>query len=431
MSGGLGVSSNMHILVVGAGFAGLGAARRLAQDPEVEVTLVDQRNHHLFQALLYQVATAGLSAGEIASPVRSLFRNHSRVKVLMAELTGLDARQRLARFDHGRLEVKYDALVLCLGAVTSYFGHPEWEAHAPGLKSLEEALALRHRFLDGLERAEKCSNPEQRKPWMTVGIIGGGPTGVELAGAFAELCRQVLARDYRNINTEQARVVLVEGGPRVLAAFPEALSRAAERDLQALGVEVWLQERVQDIGPGYLRTQNRQLQAHTLVWSAGIRPHPLAQQLDLPLTSQGRLLVNPGLQVEGHPDIFCAGDLAGACDEAGLALPAMAPVAIQAGPWAADNALRQLRGQSLRPFRYQDSGLMATVGRSRGVAVLGQRQLTGWKGWLTWLWHHLLRIVDRQNRALVLSRWIWAYFTWKWGVRLIQGSADQEVRPEP
>lgn len=409
----------MHVIVVGAGFAGLGAARRLADEPGIQLTLVDQRNHHLFQALLYQVATAGLSPGEIASPVRSLFRDKPNVRVMMAELTGLDRDQRKVLFDGGSTVLEYDALILCLGAVTSYFGHPEWAEHAPGLKSLEEALALRHHFLAGLEQAEKCPDDPRRRHWTTVAVIGGGPTGVELAGAFAELCRQVLRSDYRAVHTEQVRVVLVEGGPRVLAAFPEPLSRAAEADLRSLGVEVWLQERVEHIGSGLLKTSSRQLEAHTIVWAAGIQPHPLAAQLGLPQGPGGRVQVNPYLQVEGHPEIFCAGDLAGAVDEKGQLLAAMAPVAIQAGPLAAENALAFLKQRTQRPFHYRDSGMMATVGRRRGVAVMGGRLSTGSQGWLTWLWHHLLRIVDRQNQALVLSRWVWSYFTWKWGVRLI------------
>ena len=415
----------MRILVVGAGFGGLGAARWLAKQPGVQVTLVDKRNHHLFQALLYQVASAGLNPSEIASPVRGLFRKHSNVRVIMAELTGLDPGRKIAYLDEGSLEIPYDALILSLGGDTNYFGHPEWAKHAPGLKSIEQALWLRGHVLEAFERAEKCRDEAERRKLMTMVVIGAGPTGVELSGAFAELRRHVLRWDFREIHPEQARVILVEGGPRVLAAFPPDLSQAAQRDLESLGVEVRVSERVQEIGEGYLVTDQGRIEAHTMVWAAGVSGHPLASSLGLPTVAGGRVPVQANLSVAGVDGVFCLGDMCFFPDAAGKPLPGMAPVAMQQGPIAAANALAYLQGRDARPFVFADPGIMATVGRTKGVAVLNGRHYSGSRGWLTWLWHHLLRIVDYQNRALVSLRWGWAYVSWKWGVRLIHRGAGE------
>lgn len=419
----------MKILVVGAGFGGLGAARRLARHPEVQVTLVDKRNHHLFQALLYQVASAGLNPSEIASPVRSIFRKCPNVRVIMAELRGLDPVRKIANLDGG-LELAYDALILSLGGETSYFGHPEWSQFAPGLKSIEEALWLRGHVLEAFERAEKSRDESERRRLMTIAVIGAGPTGVELSGAFAELRRHVLRWDFREIRPDQARILLIEGGPRVLAAFPHDLSAAAQRDLESLGVEVRTGERVQEIGSGYLVTDRGRVEAHTMVWAAGVGGHPLAASLGLPTVAGGRVPVRPDLSVEGLDGVYCLGDMCWFPGEDGKPLPGMAPVAMQQGPVAAANALAYLKGEPTRPFRYEDPGIMATVGRTKGVAVLGRRHISGTAGWFTWLWHHLLRIVDFQNRALVSFRWGWAYLSWKWGVRLIHGGAGESQKPK-
>lgn len=420
----------MRILVVGAGFGGLGAARRLAKQPDVQVTLVDKRNHHLFQALLYQVASAGLNPSEIASPIRGLFRKHSNVRVIMAELTGLDSGRKIAYLDGGALEIAYDAVILSLGGETNYFGHPEWAQYAPGLKSIEQALWLRGHVLEAFERAEKCGDEAERRKLMTVVVIGAGPTGVELSGAFAELRRHVLRWDFREIHPEQARVILVEGGTRVLAAFPPDLSQAAQRDLESLGVEVRVSERVQEIGEGYLITDQGRIEAHTMVWAAGVGGHPLASTLGLPTVAGGRVPVEPDLSVTGVEGVFCLGDMCFFPDQTGNPLPGMAPVAMQQGPVAAANALAYAQGRARRAFVYSDPGIMATVGRTKGVAVLNGRHYSGSRGWATWLWHHLLRIVDYQNRALVLLRWGWAYVSWKWGVRLIHRGAGETAIKE-
>lgn len=403
-------------LVVGAGFAGLAAARALASDPHVHVTLVDRRNHHLFQALLYQVASAGLNASEIATPVRSIFRDLPNVRVLMAELSGLDLENREAHFDDNSLRLSYDVLVLALGGQTHFFGHPEWREHVYTLKSLEDALAIRRRVLLGFEKAEKETDPGY---WTTVTVVGGGPTGVELSGAFAELRRHVLHREFRNLDPGRARIVLIESGPRLLSAFPAVLGERARQDLEALGVEVWLNQPVVEVKQNVVRTSQSTILTNTVVWAAGVCGTEVAARLGLPLGPQGRIPVSADLSVAGHPEIFCLGDMSYALDGTGQPYGCLAPVAIQQGQRGGCNALARLRGENTLPFAYEDPGLMATVGRRRGLAVYKGKLRTGAAGWLTWLYHHLLRIVDFENRVLVTIRWGWAYFAWRWGARLI------------
>jgi NADH dehydrogenase len=416
-----------RVLVVGAGFAGLAAVRAIPDTPEFEVTIVDKRNHHLFQALLYQVATAGLNASEIASPVRAIFRNRKNVRVLMAELSGLDQHEQTAIFDDDELHLPYDSLVLAVGGQTSYYGHDHWREHSFGLKSIEEALAIRKHVLLAFERAEKITDPELRKHLTTVVVIGGGPTGVELSGAFAELRSHVLRWDFRSLDPTQARIVLLEGGPRVLGAFPPELSEAAAEDLQRLGVEVRLNERVSDIQAGKVLTTQQTIEAHTVIWAGGVVGHPVARSIGLEVNKAGRVPVQPTLQLDGGP-VFCLGDMA-EFTECGEPLPAMAPVAMQQGKHCGENVVRRARGESVLPFRYSDPGIMATVGRTRGVAALDGRLYKGSQGWLMWLWHHLLRIVDFQNRVLVTARWAWAYLGWKWGVRLVYDESERPNEP--
>lgn len=405
-------------MVIGAGFAGLAVVRVLPTSSDWQITLVDRRNHHLFQALLYQVASAGLNPSEIASPVRAIFRDRANVRVLMGEMTGHDAEARQVVLDDGEVRLDYDYLVLAVGGQTSFFGHPEWSEHAYGLKSIEEALAIRKRVLLAFESAEKSSDPELRRRLMTIAVVGGGPTGVELSGAFAELRSHVLRWDFRSIDPQDARIVLIEGGDRLISFFPEDLCRAAQRDLEALGVEVWLGERVTSIGPGGLTTTNRALEAHTVVWAGGIEGVPLARKLGYATNARGQILTGPDLRVAER--VFCLGDMASLDG-----LPAMAPVAMQQGRHAGQNLVRLAAGQATEPFVYHDEGIMATVGRTRGVALLGGRHYTGTRGWATWLYHHLLRIVDFQNRVLVTARWAWAYVAWKWGVRLVYGPDEK------
>lgn len=414
-----------NIVVVGAGFGGLAAVRALPDDPELAITVVDRRNHHLFQALLYQVASAGLNPSEIASPVRAIFRNRKNVRVVLGEMTGLDRDRREVVLGSGQ-RLPYEYVVLALGGRTSFFGHDEWADHCLTLKSIEEALALRRRVLMAFETAENCADEAERRRLMTIAVVGGGPTGVELAGAFAELRSHVLRWDFRAIDPSQARIVLVEGGPRLLSVFPEDLSEAARQDLAALGVEVRLGERVLDIGPRGLRTQAGELEAHTVVWAGGVAGHELGASLGFPMSGNGRVVVQPDLRPSGEGRVFCLGDMASLDGADGRPLPAMAPVAMQQGGHAAENVLRLLKGLPTTPFVYRDAGIMATVGRTRGVALMDGRRYTGFRGWATWLWHHLLRIVDFQNRVLVTARWAWAYLGWKWGVRLVYGEEDSD-----
>ncbi len=411
-----------RIVVVGAGFAGLAVVKALPDDSRIAITIVDRRNHHLFQALLYQVATAGLNPSEIASPVRALFRTRKNVRVLLGELTGLDKDRCEAIFDGGDTRLPYDSLVLAIGGQTSFFGNDHWRDHCFPLKSIEEALAIRQRVLLAFEEAEKSSDPVRQNQLMSIVVIGGGPTGVELSGAFAELRSHVLRWDFRNIDPGDARIVLLEGGPRVLSVFPPELSAAAHRDLEELGVEVRVSERVLDIAQGQVFTNRGLLEAHTVVWAGGISGQPLAEVFGFPLNERAQVQVDAYHQPITDKRVFCLGDMATFTDSrTGTTLPAMAPVAMQQGRHCGQNLVRQWEGKALVAFEYEDPGIMATVGRTRGVAFLHGRMTSGTRGWFLWLTHHLLRIVDFQNRVLVTFRWAWAYLGWKWGVRLVYG----------
>ena len=411
-----------RIVVVGAGFAGLAVVKALPEDARISITLVDRRNHHLFQALLYQVATAGLNPSEIASPVRALFRNRKNVRVLLGELTELDQERSEAILDGGGTRLPYDSLVLAIGGQTSYFGNDHWRDHSFPLKSIEEALAIRQRVLLAFEEAEKSTDAVLQRQLMTIVVIGGGPTGVELSGAFAELRSHVLRWDFRNIDPGDARIVLLEGGPRVLSSFPPELSSAAQCDLEALGVEVRTSEHVLEIAQGQVVTTQGVLEAHTVVWAGGICGQSFVKDFGFPLNERSQVRVDAYHRTLTNERIFCLGDMSTFTDSlTGTALPAMAPVAMQQGRHCGLNLVRQWDGEPLTPFEYADPGIMATVGRTRGVALLNGRMTTGARGWLTWLTHHLLRIVDFQNRVLVAARWAWAYLGWKWGVRLVYG----------
>lgn len=413
---------------MGAGFAGLATVKGIPDTEQFTVTLVDRRNHHLFQALLYQVASAGLNPSEIASPVRALFRARRNVNVLMGELSGIDRESRTVSFDGGSLTLAYDTLVLAVGGQTSYFGNDHWREHSFGLKSIEEALAIRKRVLMAFEQAEKTTDLEERRRLMTIVVIGGGPTGVELSGAFAELRSNVLRWDFRAIDPSLARIVLLEGGPRVLGVFPAELSEAAHRDLCAIGVEVRVGEKVLDIAAGKVVTDRGELESHTVIWAGGICGHPVASGLGFPLNARGQVRVDEAL-CPGDPAVFCLGDMSECLDRAtGQPLPGMAPVAMQQGAHCAQNVIRRANGERTEPFHYSDPGLMATVGRTRGVALLNGKTYSGTRGWLTWLWHHLLRIVDHQNRVLVAARWGWAYLGWKWGVRLVYDTPPERPK---
>jgi NADH:ubiquinone reductase (H+-translocating) len=403
-------------VIVGGGFGGLAAARGL-RDENVEITLVDRHNHHLFQPLLYQVATAGLSAPEIASPIRRILWRQKNVRVLLAEVRTIEPARRCVTLAE-RGELDYDFLILAPGATHSYFGHDAWAEHAPGLKTLADAFAIRNRALLAFEEAESSDDPDVRRACLSFVVVGGGPTGVEMAGAFAETARHSLARDFRRIDPRTARVVLVEAGRRILPAFPEDLSRSATRQLEALGVQVWTGAAVTGVDASGVTLGTDHLAARTVVWAAGVKASPLGRTLDAPTDSAGRVLVQADLTVPGHPEVFVVGDLAG-LEQNGQRVPGVAPAAMQMGRHAAHNVGRALRKEPLVPFRYVDKGSLATIGRSSGVALFGRLRLRGFVAWAAWLVIHIVFLIGFRNRLTVLLTWAWAYFTYERSARLI------------
>ena len=405
-------------MIVGGGFGGLYAARAFKGKP-VRVTVLDRRNHHLFQPLLYQVAMAALSPGDIASPIRWILRKQRNVEVLLADATAIDAPRKTVVLTDG--EQPYDYLIVATGTTHAYFGHDEWRPIAPGLKTLEDALDIRRRVLLAFEHAEREPDPAKRNRLLTFVVIGGGPTGVELAGALAEISKQSLARDFRHFDPGSARVILVEGGPGVLAAFPEPLRDAALRDLQRLGIEVRTNARVTAVEAGVVRIGDVRIDAETVLWAAGVAASPLGATLGVPLDRAGRVRVEPELTVPGHRDVFVIGDLASLDDEQGRPLPGVAQVAIQMGQHAVRNILRAIEGQPLRAFRYKDLGNMATIGRASAVADFGSFTLKGYLAWLAWLFVHVMNLIGFRNRVVVLVQWAWAYFSYQRAIRLITG----------
>ena len=412
-----------HVVIIGGGFGGLYAARALKRAP-VRLTVIDRRNHHLFQPLLYQVAMAALSPGDIASPIRWILRKQKNVEVLLAEATAIDAGRKTVVLADG--ELTYDYLIVAAGATHAYFGHDEWRPIAPGLKTLEDALDIRRRMLLAFERAERETDADKRRRLLTFVVIGGGPTGVELAGALAEISRQSLARDFRHFDPSSARVILVEGGPGVLAAFPPSLQEAALRDLQRLGVEVRLQTVVTGVEKGRVSCRPgsgpaTSIESETVLWAAGVAASPLGASLGASVDRAGRVRVDPELTVPGHRDVFVIGDLASLDDEQGRPLPGVAQVAIQMGQHAVRNVLRSIEGQPLRAFRYKDLGNMATIGRASAVADFGSFRLKGYIAWLAWLFVHVVNLIGFRNRLVVLVQWAWSYFSYQRAIRLITG----------
>ncbi|NUR55085.1 MAG: NAD(P)/FAD-dependent oxidoreductase [Acidobacteria bacterium] len=408
-----------RVIIIGGGFGGLYAARALRRVP-VDVTIVDRRNHHVFQPLLYQVAMAALSPGDIASPIRWILRRDRHVEVLLGEVDRIDAAARLVHLTDGA-QLSYDFLIVAAGATHAYFGHDEWHRFAPGLKTLEDALDIRRRVLLAFERAERETDPEKRRALLTFAIVGGGPTGVELAGALAEIAKQSLARNFRHFDPGSAKIVLIEGGPSLLATFPEKLRRAARHDLERLGVQVRTDTVVTEVVPGSVQARDWQLRAETILWAAGVAASPLGRTLGVPVDRAGRVLVNPDLTIPGQSNVFVIGDLASLNGEDGKPLPGVAQVAIQMGTHAAHNISRAIEGQPLRPFQYHDYGNMATIGRASAVADLHWAQFTGAIGWLAWLFIHLINLIGFRNRLVVLVHWTWAYFTYQRAIRLITG----------
>lgn len=408
-----------RVVVVGAGFGGLTAARKLSHAP-VKITLIDRKNHHTFQPLLYQVATAGLSPGEIAAPIRWIVRGRKNIEVLLGEVRDFDLNRRVVKLDD--LDVPFDYLIVAAGASHAYFGHEEWEPLAPGLKTVEDAIEIRRRVLLAFELAERQAASGEGEVDLNFVIVGGGPTGVELAGTLAEISRQVLANEFQSIDPRRTRIILLEGGPRVLPTYPEDLSRSAEEQLRNLGVEVHTSALVTLVEPAAVWMGKTRLTSAVTLWAAGVAASPLGKKLDAPLDRAGRVLVNSDLSVPGHPEIFVIGDLASLKGKDGKVVPGVAPAAIQEGNAVARNIARDLQKEPRQDFHYFDKGNLATIGRAAAVAEFGKIHISGFLAWLSWLFIHIFFLIGFRNRVIVLIQWAWSYFTYERGARLITGS---------
>jgi NADH dehydrogenase len=410
-----------QVVIVGAGFGGLWAAKTLANAP-VEVVIIDRQNYHLFQPLLYQVATAGLSPADIAAPIRSIVGAYRNITVMLGAVEGVDVRARKVLIERGR-SVPYDYLILATGARHAYFGHDDWEPFAPGLKRIEDATEIRRRILLAFEQAETETDTNERRRLMNLAIVGGGPTGVELAGAIAELARRALAKDFRNIDPRAARIVLIEAGPRVLPTMPPDLSNDAGRRLRKLGVEVCLNAPVTGVDAEGVTIGTSRIEARTVIWAAGVAASPAGQWIGGECDRVGRIKVNPDLSVPSHPEIFAIGDTSLALDAAGNPLPGVAPVAKQQGAYVGKMIKARLRGVAkIKPFRYHDYGNLATIGRKAAVIDFGWIHLRGLIAWVIWSVVHIYFLIGFRNRAMVALDWLWAYFTFQRGARLITGS---------
>jgi NADH dehydrogenase len=415
-----------RVVIVGGGFGGLEAAKKLVCE-NVHLTVIDRTNYHLFQPLLYQVATAALSPADIAAPIRAVLQKCKNAEVMLAEVQSVDVNTRVVHT--GDLNVQYDYLILATGARHSYFGHPEWERLAPGLKSLEDAVEIRRRILLAFEYAEKISDPAARAAAMTFVIIGGGPTGVEMAGAIAEIARHTLARDFRHIDPSSARVVLIEGESQVLATFPEDLRTSAMKQLQDLGVEIRAGVRATDLTEAGLRVGDEFIPCRVKIWAAGNTASFVGKSLGVPVDQVGRVIVQDDLTIPGHPEVQVIGDLANFTGKDGKSLPGVSPVAMQQGRHAARNIMNMIEGRKPQRFWYFDKGSMATIGRNKAVADLRLLHLSGLPAWVAWAFVHILFLVGFRNRVVVLVQWAWAYFTFNKGARLITRNFQAETRP--
>jgi NADH dehydrogenase len=415
-----------HVVIIGGGFGGLRAARALKRT-HVRITLVDRRNHHVFQPLLYQVATAGLSPGDIASPIRWILRRQKNVRVLLGDVTSIDAPGRRVLLADGALP--YDYLIVASGATHAYFGHDEWRPLAPGLKDLDDALRVRRRVLLAFERAERTTKPHERRRLLTFVVVGGGPTGVELAGALAEIARHALRSEFRTFDPGTARIILVEAGPDILPAFPLELREDAERDLQRLGVEVRKRTPVTSISPGVVEAGGEQIQIGTVLWAAGVGASSLGHTLGVPLDRAGRVIVEPDLTIPGYPEVFVIGDLAAYLHQGGKLLPGVAPVAMQEAEHVARLIGGDLRHEARRPFHYRNLGNLATIGRAAAVADFDWIRFSGWFAWVLWLFIHIMKLTGFRNRIVVFTQWAWAYFTYQRAVRLITGEGCDSEPP--
>jgi NADH dehydrogenase len=416
------------VVIIGGGFAGLAAAKSLRRAP-LRITLLDKRNFHLFQPLLYQVATAYLAPAEIAYPIRSILRRQSNVSVLMSEAHAIDLDARTVTVDHGVLG--YDYLIIAAGARGSYFGHTAWQQEAPALKSIEDALDIRRRVLHAFERAELETDEAKRRQALTFVVVGGGPTGVELAGALAELSRQTLHHEYRAIDPATARIILVEGGERILDTYPKSLSERATRALNRLGVDVRTGTRATDIAAGRVDLSGEEIRADTVLWAAGVEGEAIGSSLGLALLPGKRIPANPDLTIEGHPEVFVIGDINGTLDSNGRLYPGVAQVAIQQGKRAGKNIALQVKGKPMKPFHYFDKGNMATIGRNKAIAQIGPLHLSGFPAWVIWAFIHIISLIGFRNRITVFATWVWSYLTSGRSSRLITRTATAVANRDP
>lgn len=424
-----------RVVVVGAGFGGLEATRKLASLP-VDITLIDRKNHHTFQPLLYQVATAGISPGEIAAPIRWILRHRKNVEVLMDEVIGFDLDRKVVSLPD--LEIAYDYLLVAAGAQHSYFGHDEWEPLAPGLKTVEDALEIRRRVLLAYELAEKRAASGEPQAMLNFVIVGGGPTGVELAGTLAEIAHRVLRDDFRSIDPKRTQILLLEGGPRILSAYSPDLSKSAVKQLEKLTVKVRESAMVTNITPGAVWIGEERIPAAVIIWAAGVAASSLGRKLGAPVDRAGRVFVNPDLTLPNRPEVFVIGDLASLKDENGRPLPGVAPVALQEGRYVASTIARDLKQHPRENFHYFDKGSLATIGRAAAVAQIRKIHISGYFAWLAWLFIHIFFLIGFRNRVIVLLQWAWSYFTYERGARLITGATDlpgwptyeTEIEPE-
>lgn len=416
-------TTTKHVVIVGGGFAGLNAAKVLGNRAGIRVTLIDRRNHHLFQPLLYQVAMAALSPAEIAAPIRHILAGSRNITVLQDEVTGVDPAGRTVTTPHATLP--YDYLLLACGARHAYFGHEEWEEFAPGLKTIEQATEIRRRVLNAFEAAERSADPAEQRRHLTFVIVGGGPTGVELAGAIGEMSRFTLAQDFRHINPRLARIILIEAGPRILPSFSEKLANEATRDLEELGVQVWTASPVTGMDRDGVTVGRERVEASTILWAAGVQASDLGQALGARTDRLGRIVVEPDLSLADHSEIFVAGDQAHFAHGRATPLPGLAPVALQQGRAIARNILREVNGLPRQPFHYLDKGQLATIGRSKAIVEIGRLRFDGFLAWLAWLLVHIYYLIGFENRIFVTMRWAWSFFNFRRGARLI---VDKEWR---
>ncbi|HZP16795.1 MAG TPA: NAD(P)/FAD-dependent oxidoreductase [Terriglobales bacterium] len=422
MSSSTGGNPRPRLVIIGGGFGGLSAATALHGFPG-DITIIDRKNHHTFQPLLYQVATAGLSPGEIAAPIRGILGKQKNVRVLLGEVTGFDLERR--KVNVSGIEVGYDYLIVAAGATHSYFGHDQWAPLAPGLKTIEDALEIRRRVLLAFEIAERQETVTGTHQPVHFVVVGAGPTGVELAGTLAEIANRSIPRDFRATNPRETHIILVEGAPRVLPGYPEDLSRSAERQLRRLGVDVRTSAMVSAVEPGRIQIGDQYIPSTVTLWAAGVAASPLGRLLGAATDRAGRVEVEPDLSIPGHPEVFVIGDLASFRHTAdGKPVPGVAPAAMQEGRWVAANILRDLRNKPRVPFRYRDKGTLATIGRAAAVANFGKLHLSGFLAWLTWLFVHLMYLVGFRNRVLVFIEWAWSYFTYQRSARLITGNCE-------